>query len=93
MALNFSRRQWCTLLIMGLADFCNVSSDEMKKSAPSQGNQLTLNFLYFQAICVSLQAPFFPAEVSQLRTSNESQRPVTLIKELQKILSQPIFCK
>jgi hypothetical protein len=39
MALNFTKRQWCTLLIIGLADFCN-------------------------AICVSLQAPFFPQEVS-----------------------------
>lgn len=36
---TFTRRQWATFLIMGLADFCN-------------------------AICVSLQAPFFPLEVS-----------------------------
>lgn len=35
---NFSKRQWSTLLIIGLADFAN-------------------------AICVSLQAPFFPHEV------------------------------
>ncbi|XP_063708219.1 MFS-type transporter SLC18B1-like isoform X2 [Culicoides brevitarsis] len=40
MALNFTRRQWMTLLIMGLADFCN-------------------------AICVSLQAPFFPQEAER----------------------------
>lgn len=25
MGLNFTKRQWLTLLIMGLADFCNVS--------------------------------------------------------------------
>jgi len=37
---KFSRRQWCTLAIMALADFCN-------------------------AICVSLQAPFFPAEAEK----------------------------
>lgn len=35
---NFTRRQWSTLLLIGLADFAN-------------------------AICVSLQAPFFPQEV------------------------------
>lgn len=38
---NFTRRQWSTLAIIGLADFAN-------------------------AICVSLQAPFFPQEVSFL---------------------------
>lgn len=36
---NFTRRQWYTLAIIGLADFAN-------------------------AICVSLQAPFFPQEVN-----------------------------
>lgn len=36
---KFTKRQWLTLIIIGLADFCN-------------------------AICVSLQAPFFPQEVS-----------------------------
>lgn len=39
MLKNFTKRQWYTLIIIGLADFCN-------------------------AICVSLQAPFFPQEVS-----------------------------
>jgi MFS family permease len=37
MALNFTKRQWSTLIIIGLADF-------------------------FSAICISLQAPFFPKE-------------------------------
>lgn len=39
-SLNFTRRQWLTLIVIGLADFCN-------------------------AICISLQAPFFPQEVSK----------------------------
>lgn len=37
---NFTKRQWSTLIIIGLADFAN-------------------------AICVSLQAPFFPQEVTK----------------------------
>lgn len=40
MALNFTKRQWLTLIVMALADFCN-------------------------AICVSLQAPFFPQEAEK----------------------------
>lgn len=43
MLLNFSKRQWSTLIIIGLADFAN-------------------------AICVSLQAPFFPQEVRFLNS-------------------------
>lgn len=39
MPLDFTKRQWLTLIIIGLADFCN-------------------------AVCVSLQAPFFPQEVN-----------------------------
>lgn len=35
---NFSKRQWLTLIVFSIADFCN-------------------------AICVSLQAPFYPQEV------------------------------
>lgn len=42
---NFTKRQWATLLVMSLADFCN-------------------------AICVSLQAPFFPKEVSTSQIAN-----------------------
>lgn len=37
--INFTRRQWLTLIVISIADFCN-------------------------AICVSLQAPFYPQEVS-----------------------------
>jgi hypothetical protein len=36
---DFSKRQWLTLVVFSIADFCN-------------------------AICVSLQAPFYPKEVS-----------------------------
>lgn len=36
---NFTKRQWLTLVVFSIADFCN-------------------------AICVSLQAPFYPQEVS-----------------------------
>lgn len=37
---NFSKRQWLTLIVFSIADFCN-------------------------AICVSLQAPFYPYEVRE----------------------------
>uniref|UniRef100_A0A6P7G9P8 Uncharacterized protein LOC114339492 isoform X1 n=1 Tax=Diabrotica virgifera virgifera TaxID=50390 RepID=A0A6P7G9P8_DIAVI len=33
--VNFTKRQWSTLIVIGIADFCN-------------------------AVCVSLQAPFYP---------------------------------
>ena len=39
---KFTKRQWLTLIIIGLADFGN-------------------------AICVSLQAPFFPQEASVIQ--------------------------
>lgn len=39
--INFTKRQWLTLVVIGIADFCN-------------------------AICVSLQAPFYPQEVRKL---------------------------
>lgn len=42
---NFTKRQWLTLIIIGLADFCN-------------------------AICVSLQAPFFPQEASVIEINS-----------------------
>lgn len=38
----FTKRQWLTLIVIGVADFCN-------------------------AICVSLQAPFYPQEVSLIQ--------------------------
>ncbi|KAL1491150.1 hypothetical protein ABEB36_011790 [Hypothenemus hampei] len=37
---NFTKRQWLTLIVIGIADFCN-------------------------AICVSLQAPFYPQEAEK----------------------------
>lgn len=39
MRLQFTKRQWLTVVVISIADFCN-------------------------AICVALQAPFFPHEVS-----------------------------
>lgn len=39
--VKFTKRQWLTLIVISIADFCN-------------------------AICVSLQAPFYPQEVSIL---------------------------
>lgn len=39
MGLKFTKRQWMTIVVMGIADFAN-------------------------AVCVSLQAPFYPHEVS-----------------------------
>lgn len=73
---NFSKRQWSTLIIIGLADFAN-------------------------AICVSLQAPFFPQEVSyrlhlHLRTaSTNSQETLTGFYKFQSLNCNTqikIFC-
>lgn len=41
MGFDFTRRQWLTIIVISIADFCN-------------------------AICVALQAPFYPQEVSDL---------------------------
>lgn len=45
--VQFTKRQWLTLIVIGIADFCN-------------------------AICVSLQAPFYPKEVSRFYISKWS---------------------
>lgn len=62
---NFTRRQWSTLTIIGLADFAN-------------------------AICVSLQAPFFPQEVIEtfLYLFIYLGLGVTLIKKIFKYLKE-----
>ncbi|KAH1023700.1 hypothetical protein HUJ05_003307 [Dendroctonus ponderosae] len=57
--LNFTRRQWLTLIVIGIADFCN-------------------------AICVSLQAPFYPAEVSFYRRFAKSFVTKMVYKPLSK---------
>lgn len=48
---SFTRRQWLTLIVISIADFCN-------------------------AICVSLQAPFYPQEVSSFFANNPDAKYV-----------------
>ncbi|XP_055609411.1 MFS-type transporter SLC18B1-like isoform X2 [Uranotaenia lowii] len=66
MALKFTRRQWLTLMIMGLADFCN-------------------------AVCVSLQAPFFPAEAESKGATATEYGLVFGIFELIVFIISPIY--
>lgn len=66
MALDFTRRQWLTLVIMGLADFCN-------------------------AICVSLQAPFFPNEAERKGATATEYGLVFGIFELVVFIISPIY--
>lgn len=66
MALDFTRRQWLTLIIMGLADFCN-------------------------AICVSLQAPFFPNEAERKGATATEYGLVFGIFELVVFIISPIY--
>jgi hypothetical protein len=55
---DFSKRQWLTLVVFSIADFCN-------------------------AICVSLQAPFYPKEVSlAVAPARISRRHSTLLVRL-----------
>uniref|UniRef100_U5EXX6 Putative mfs-type transporter n=1 Tax=Corethrella appendiculata TaxID=1370023 RepID=U5EXX6_9DIPT len=66
MGLNFTKRQWLTLIVMGLADFCN-------------------------AICVSLQAPFFPKEAEKKGATATEYGLVFGIFELVVFLISPIY--
>lgn len=66
MQLNFTRRQWMTLLIIGLADFCN-------------------------AICVSLQAPFFPKEAELKGATATEYGLVFGVFELVVFIVSPIY--
>ncbi|XP_041763407.1 MFS-type transporter SLC18B1-like [Anopheles merus] len=66
MALDFTRRQWLTLMIMGLADFCN-------------------------AICVSLQAPFFPNEAESKGATATEYGLVFGIFELVVFIISPLY--
>lgn len=63
---NFSRRQWLTLIIIGLADFCN-------------------------AICVSLQSPFFPKEAEEKGCTATEYGLVFGIFELVVFIISPIY--
>ncbi|XP_055546361.1 MFS-type transporter SLC18B1-like isoform X3 [Wyeomyia smithii] len=66
MALDFTKRQWLTLMIMGLADFCN-------------------------AICVSLQAPFFPNEAEKKGATATEYGLVFGVFELVVFIISPIY--
>lgn len=63
---KFSRRQWLTLIIIGLADFCN-------------------------AICVSLQSPFFPREAEAKGATATEYGLVFGIFELVVFIISPIY--
>lgn len=65
-SLNFTKRQWMTLLIIGLADFCN-------------------------AICVSLQAPFFPAEAEKKGCTATEYGLVFGVFELIVFVISPVY--
>uniref|UniRef100_A0A8D8DQT2 MFS-type transporter SLC18B1 n=1 Tax=Culex pipiens TaxID=7175 RepID=A0A8D8DQT2_CULPI len=63
---NFTKRQWLTLAVMGLADFCN-------------------------AICVSLQAPFFPNEAEKKGATATEYGLVFGVFELVVFIISPIY--
>ncbi|KAJ6636068.1 MFS-type transporter SLC18B1, partial [Pseudolycoriella hygida] len=64
--LNFTKRQWLTLLVIGLADFCN-------------------------AVCVSLQAPFFPQEAEKKGATATEYGLVFGVFELVVFLISPLY--
>ncbi|KAJ8956809.1 hypothetical protein NQ318_014223 [Aromia moschata] len=63
---RFTKRQWLTLIVIGIADFCN-------------------------AICVSLQAPFYPQEAESKGCSATEYGLVFGIFELVVFLISPIY--
>ncbi|CAG9814561.1 unnamed protein product [Phaedon cochleariae] len=64
--VKFSRRQWLTLIVIGIADFCN-------------------------AICVSLQAPFYPQEAERKHCTATEYGLVFGIFEFVVFLISPIY--
>uniref|UniRef100_A0A6P7GJ25 Uncharacterized protein LOC114339492 isoform X2 n=1 Tax=Diabrotica virgifera virgifera TaxID=50390 RepID=A0A6P7GJ25_DIAVI len=52
--VNFTKRQWSTLIVIGIADFCN-------------------------AVCVSLQAPFYPQVMPRPLLATTSTSPVIVV--------------
>ncbi|KAG5682840.1 hypothetical protein PVAND_012162 [Polypedilum vanderplanki] len=68
MPLNYTKRQWLILFIMGLSDF-------------------------FNAICVSLQAPFFPQEAEAKGATATEYGLVFGVFELVVCLSSPLYGK
>ncbi|VVC34299.1 Major facilitator superfamily,Major facilitator superfamily domain [Cinara cedri] len=65
---NFSKRQWLTLIVFSIADFCN-------------------------AICVSLQAPFYPKEAIKKGATITECGLVFGVFELVVFLISPIYGK
>ncbi|KAG4080250.1 hypothetical protein HA402_010742 [Bradysia odoriphaga] len=65
-SLNFTRRQWLTLFVIGLADFCN-------------------------AVCVSLQAPFFPQEAEKKGATATEYGLVFGVFELVVFVISPVY--
>jgi MFS family permease len=65
---DFSKRQWLTLIVFSIADFCN-------------------------AICVSLQAPFYPKEAERKGASATEYGLVFGIFELIVFFISPIYGK
>lgn len=66
MAIEFTKRQWLTLIVVALADF-------------------------FNAICVSLQAPFFPQEAEKKGSTATEYGLVFGIFELVVFLISPVY--
>ncbi|XP_059486360.1 MFS-type transporter SLC18B1-like [Neocloeon triangulifer] len=66
MVAKFSRRQWLTLMVFGIANFCN-------------------------AICVSLQAPFYPMEAERKGATATEYGLVFGVFELVVFLISPIY--
>ncbi|XP_044268827.1 MFS-type transporter SLC18B1-like isoform X2 [Tribolium madens] len=64
--VQFTRRQWLTLIVIGIADFCN-------------------------AICVSLQAPFYPAEAERKGCTATEYGLVFGIFELIVFVISPVY--
>ncbi|KAK8750476.1 hypothetical protein OTU49_014847 [Cherax quadricarinatus] len=65
---SYTRRQWITLVVFSLAQFCN-------------------------AVCVSLQAPFYPAEAEKKGATASQYGLVFGIFELTVFLVSPIYGK
>ncbi|XP_065163951.1 MFS-type transporter SLC18B1-like [Atheta coriaria] len=64
--MKFTKRQWMTLLVIGIADFCN-------------------------AICVSLQAPFYPQEAEKKGATATEYGLVFGIFELVVFIVSPFY--
>ncbi|XP_028037700.1 MFS-type transporter SLC18B1-like [Bombyx mandarina] len=66
MGFDFSKRQWLTIVVIGIADFCN-------------------------AICVALQAPFYPKEAEKKGCTATEYGLVFGVFELVVFIVSPIY--